>query len=32
MDGLPVEVRNETEVWVKFENFEPGKAAKVALS
>ncbi len=31
MDSLEVEIRNEQEVWVKFQNFEPGKAEKVAV-
>ena len=33
MDTLPgVEIRNETEVWVKYENFRMGIAEKVAVS
>jgi len=32
MDSLEVEVRNGAEVWVKFQNFEPGKAAKIPLA
>jgi hypothetical protein len=32
MDALLVEVRNDTEVWVKFQNFEPGKAKQVPLA
>ena len=28
MDALEVELRNGTEVWVRFQNFEAGKAAK----
>jgi len=32
MDALDVEVRNGAEVWVKFQNFEAGKAAKVPLA
>jgi menaquinol-cytochrome c reductase iron-sulfur subunit len=29
MDALEVELRNETEIWVKFQNFEAGKAKKI---
>jgi len=32
MDTLDFEVRNHTEVWVKFENFRTGTAKKVALA
>jgi menaquinol-cytochrome c reductase iron-sulfur subunit len=32
LDSLTVELRNEREVWVKFQNFEAGKAVKVSLS
>jgi len=32
MDALEVEVRNGAEVWVKFRNFEAGKAAKIPLA
>jgi menaquinol-cytochrome c reductase iron-sulfur subunit len=32
MDSLEVEVRNGAEVWVKFQNFEAGKAAKIPLA
>lgn len=32
MDSLEVEVRNGAEVWVKFQNFEAGKAEKVPLA
>lgn len=32
MDTLEVELRNKTEVWVKFQNFEAGKAKKVAVA
>jgi menaquinol-cytochrome c reductase iron-sulfur subunit len=32
MDALEVEVRNGNEVWVKFESFGVGTAAKVALA
>jgi hypothetical protein len=32
MDTLEVELRNGTEVWVKFQNFEPGKAKQVPLA
>jgi quinol---cytochrome c reductase iron-sulfur subunit, bacillus type len=32
MDTLPVEIRNDHEVWVKFQNFEPGKAEKIAIA
>jgi menaquinol-cytochrome c reductase iron-sulfur subunit len=29
MDSLDVEVRNEKEVWVKFQNFQAGRAQKI---
>jgi len=29
MDALEVEVRNSSEIWVRFQNFEAGKAKKV---
>src|SRR5688572_24345168 len=32
LDTLEVEVRNEKEVWVKFQNFEAGKAEKVPVA
>ena len=32
MDALEVEVRHGQEVWVRYQNFEPGKAQKVAVS
>ncbi|MBC8244037.1 MAG: Rieske 2Fe-2S domain-containing protein [Verrucomicrobia bacterium] len=32
MDGLRIEVRNKTEVWVKFQNFQPGHSHKVPVS
>jgi quinol---cytochrome c reductase iron-sulfur subunit, bacillus type len=32
MDSLAVEVRNGKEVWVKFENFEAGRAEKVPVA
>jgi len=32
MDALLVEVRNDTEVWVKFQNFETGKPKQVPLA
>jgi quinol---cytochrome c reductase iron-sulfur subunit, bacillus type len=32
MDALAAEVRNGTEVWVRFQNFEPGKARQVPLA
>jgi menaquinol-cytochrome c reductase iron-sulfur subunit len=32
MDALEVEVRNQTEVWVRFRGFEAGKARKVPLA
>jgi len=31
LDALDVEVRNEKEVWVKFQNFEAGKAEKIPV-
>lgn len=31
MDTLDVEVRNETEVWVRFQNFEAGKKEKIPV-
>ncbi len=31
MDGLEVEVRNGSEIWVKFQNFRTGQAEKVPL-
>lgn len=32
LDTLEVEVRNEKEVWVKFQNFEAGKAKKIPVA
>ena len=32
LDALEVEVRKDGEVWVKFQNYEAGKAAKVPLA
>ena len=32
LDSLEVEVRQEREVWVKFQNFEAGKAKKIAVT
>jgi menaquinol-cytochrome c reductase iron-sulfur subunit len=32
MDALEVEIRNGSEVWVKFQNFEAGKAKKIPLA
>ena len=32
MDSLEVEIRNGHEVWVKFQNFEAGKAEKIPVS
>jgi menaquinol-cytochrome c reductase iron-sulfur subunit len=32
LDSLEVEIRNETEVWVAFQNFEAGKATKVPIA
>ena len=32
MDSLAVEIRNNNEVWVKFENFRMGIAAKIVQS
>ena len=32
MDVLEIEVRNETEVWVKFQNFQPGHSHSVPVS
>lgn len=31
MDELEVEIRNETEVWVRFQNFQPGQEHKVPI-
>lgn len=31
MDELEVEVRNENEVWVRFQNFQPGQEHKVPI-
>jgi menaquinol-cytochrome c reductase iron-sulfur subunit len=32
MDSLEVEIRNGSEIWVKFQNFEAGKAMKLPLT
>ena len=32
LDALDVEIRNGSEVWVKFQNFEAGKAKKIPLA
>jgi menaquinol-cytochrome c reductase iron-sulfur subunit len=32
LDSLTAEVRNENEVWVKFENFQPGHKEKVPVT
>jgi len=32
LDGLVVEVRNQKEVWVKFENFQAGRAEKIPVA
>jgi hypothetical protein len=32
MDVLQIDVRNEHEVWVKFQNFQPGHSHKVPVS
>lgn len=32
LDSLEVEVRNSSEVWVRFQNFEAGKAEKIPLA
>lgn len=32
MDPLQIDVRNKTEVWVKFQNFQPGHSHKVPVS
>lgn len=32
MDSLEVEVRNETEIWVRYQNFEAGKKEKIPLA
>lgn len=32
LDSLTAEVRNENEVWVKFENFQPGHKEKVPVA
>ena len=32
LDSLDVEIRNEKEVWVKFQNFEAGSAQKVPVA
>jgi Rieske Fe-S protein len=32
MDSLEVQIRNSTEVWVRYQNFEPGKAQKILVT
>jgi len=32
MDPLEIQIRNKTEVWVKFQNFQPGHSHKVPVS
>lgn len=32
LDTLEVEVRNEAEIWVRFQNFEAGKAKKIPVA
>ena len=32
LDSLEVEIRGGTEVWVRFQNFQPGEKAKVPLA
>ena len=32
MDTLPVEIRNQKEVWVTFENFQAGRAEKIPVA
>ena len=32
LDGLEVELREGSEVWVKFQNFEAGKATKIPVA
>jgi len=32
LDLLPVEVRNQKEVWVKFQNFQAGRAEKIPVA
>ncbi|MBM3833591.1 MAG: Rieske 2Fe-2S domain-containing protein [Verrucomicrobia bacterium] len=32
LDELPVEIRNEVEIWVKFQNFRAGHAEKIPVS
>jgi menaquinol-cytochrome c reductase iron-sulfur subunit len=32
MDSLDVQIRNGTEVWVRYQNFEAGKAKKIPLT
>jgi menaquinol-cytochrome c reductase iron-sulfur subunit len=32
LDSLPVELRNENEIWVTFQNFESGHAKKIPVS
>ena len=32
MDSLEVEIRNGTEIWVRFQNFQAGEKAKVAMA
>ena len=32
LDALEVEVRHGSEIWVRFQNFEAGKSAKIPLT
>ena len=32
LDGLQVEIRNEKEVWVKFQNFQTGHSEKIPVA
>lgn len=32
LDSLEIEIRNGTEVWVKFQNFVPGREEKISVS
>jgi len=32
MDSIEIRIRNETEVWVKFQNFQPGHSHAVPVS
>jgi Rieske Fe-S protein len=31
LDDLPVEIRNGTEIWVKFQNFRPGVKERIPV-